>query len=414
MANTILHLFLAMSIQKQPIHLSDYQYTLPEESIAKYPLSNRDESKLITWTNGKIQHASFLQLTDFLSLNTTIFFNNTRVIPARLFFTKESGAVIEVFLLAPSDPSSLLSSALTAKGQSTWKCTVGNARKWDTNLILQRTVGEVELMARWENREDGLVTLYWTPAEVPLATIIQAAGVIPLPPYLKRDPESSDKERYQTIYSEHDGAVAAPTAGLHFTPVVLEKLVSKGIKCEYLTLHVSAGTFLPIKAENAADHRMHEEQIIIYKSNIISLLDRSQLVIAVGTTALRTLESMYWFGVLLNENFDAPFAIPQDLPYRDHGKIPSVEESLNLVVDRMRRDKTETISGITSLYIMPGYQFKLVQGLITNFHQPGSTLLLLISAFVGPTWKDIYQEALDHNYRFLSYGDSMLLLPIKN
>ena len=278
--------------------------------------------------------------------------------------------------------------------------------------MLHRDIGGVKLDARWENHESGLVTLSWTSAEIPLATVIEKAGVIPLPPYLKRDAELEDKERYQTVYSQHDGAVAAPTAGLHFTTAILENLGSKGINCEYLTLHVSAGTFLPIKSENAADHQMHEEQIIVYKSNITSLLEENRQVVAVGTTALRTLESLYWFGALLEQNPDAPFVIPQDLPYRNHATIPSVNKSLHLILDRMSRNGVDSISGATSLFIIPGYKFKIVQGLITNFHQPGSTLLVLISAFVGPTWKEIYQEAFSHNYRFLSYGDSMLLLPV--
>ena len=401
-----------MSTPKQPILLSDYHYDLPEERIAKYPLANRDQSKLLTWINGNIQHDSFSQITDLLPINSSLFFNNTRVIPARLFFIKESKAVIEIFLLSPGDPSTLLSQALQAKGQSTWKCNVGNARKWGKNTVLHRDIGGLKLDARWENHESGLVTLSWTSAEIPLATVIEKAGVIPLPPYLKRDAELEDKDRYQTVYSQHDGAVAAPTAGLHFTTAILENLGSKGINCEYLTLHVGAGTFLPIKSENAADHQMHEEQIIVYKSNITSLLEENRQIVAVGTTALRTLESLYWFGVLLEQNPDAPFVIPQDLPYRNHATIPSVNKSLHLILDRMSRNGVDSISGATSLFIIPGYKFKIVQGLITNFHQPGSTLLVLISAFVGPTWKEIYQEAFSHNYRFLSYGDSMLLLPV--
>ena len=401
-----------MATPTPTISLSDYQYDLPESRIAKYPVAGRDQSKLLVWKEGKISHAKFTQLTDYLPFNSTLFFNNTKVIPARILFKKETGASIEVFLLGPAYPTTPLAIELEAKGTSTWKCTVGNSKRWAEQTQLQKAIGKVKLNAAWKDKQLGLVTLTWTPEEIPLADILHEAGAIPLPPYLKREPELLDSESYQTVYSTLEGAVAAPTAGLHFTPKTLEQLAACGVKTDFLTLHVSAGTFLPIKQENAAEHRMHEEEIIIRKANIIKLLEEDRQVIAVGTTTLRTLESLYWYGVLLSENPDARFSIDQDLPYNWHGSGLTGRIALELVRSRMERDKVEILTGHTSIYIRPGYQFRIVQGLFTNFHQPGSTLLVLISALVGDFWKTIYQEALDKEYRFLSYGDTSLLLPL--
>ncbi len=412
MANTIGILFLEMATPTSWISLSEYQYDLPESHIAKYPVAGRDDSKLLVWSEGGISHKKFSQLTDYLPVNATLFFNNTKVIPARLNFEKETGAAIEVFLLAPADTTSSLAIALEAKGTSTWRCAVGNSKRWPEQMQLGKTIGHMELTAAWKDKELGLVTFIWTPSDIPFAKIISESGVVPLPPYLKREAEGLDRERYQTVYSRFEGAVAAPTAGLHFTPKILDQLGSLGIQTSFLTLHVSAGTFLPIKTENVVDHRIHEEEIVIHKSNIISLLQEGRRMIAVGTTALRTLESLYWFGVILSANPKAPFSIEQDLPYRWNEDLPTTRQALELVLARMERDRVELLTGHTSLYIVPGYQFRIIHGLITNFHQPGSTLLVLISALVGDTWKEIYQEALDKEYRFLSYGDSSLLLPI--
>ncbi len=412
MANTIVILFLEMAIPTPWISLSDYHYELPENRIAKYPTAVRDESKLLVWKDGVIKHEKFNQLSDYLPVNSTLFFNNTKVIPARLLFEKETGAAIEVFLLAPANTTLSLALALDAKGSSTWKCAVGNSKRWPEQVKLNKTIRNIELSAAWKEKELGLVTFSWMPAEIPFSEIIGESGVVPLPPYLKREAEALDRERYQTVYSHHEGAVAAPTAGLHFTPNVLEQLGTLGIQTNFLTLHVSAGTFLPIKSENAADHRIHEEELVIHKSNIISLLQENRRFIAVGTTALRTLESLYWFGVILSTNPTAPFSIDQDFPYNWSGDLPTTRQALEFVLSRMQRDKVEELTGHTSIYIMPGYQFRIIHGLITNFHQPGSTLLVLISALIGGVWKQVYQEALDKEYRFLSYGDSSLLLPI--
>ncbi len=402
-----------MVIPTTTIPLSDYSYELPENRIAKYPVAGRDQSKLLVWKEGKISHTNFTQLTDYLPVNATLFFNDTKVIPARILFEKNTGAGIEVFLLAPADPVTPLAQELETKGTSTWKCAIGNSKRWAEQTQLDKTIGKVKLNAAWKDKQLGLVTLTWTPQEIPLADILHEAGAIPLPPYLKRDAELLDSESYQTVYSKSEGAVAAPTAGLHFTPRTFEQLGVCGIKTDFLTLHVSAGTFLPIKHENAAEHRMHKEEIIIRKDNIINLLELDRQVIAVGTTALRTLESLYWFGALLSKNPDAPFSIEQDLPYRWAGSGPTDRVALELVLSRMQRDRVDVLTGHTSIYIMPGYKFRIVHGLITNFHQPGSTLLVLISALVGDAWKSIYREALNEDYRFLSYGDSSLLLPVK-
>lgn len=395
------------------VHLSDYQYDLPEDRIAKYPLADRDQSKLLVWKGGEISHSKFFQLPDLLPVNSTLFFNDTKVIPARLLFEKATGGTIEVFLLNPADPGTLLQDSLQSSSPTTWKCAVGNAKRWPSELILRKSLTGTELLARWVDRTEGIVEFSWTPAELPFARIVEQAGAVPLPPYLNRPAEASDKDRYQTIYSKAQGAVAAPTAGLHFTPAVLDELTKRGIRSEFLTLHVSAGTFLPVKVSNAAEHKMHEEELIITKANIISLLEPNRRTIAVGTTAMRTLESTYWYGALLARNAEATFVIDQELPYLEPCSLTKAE-ALAKVLERMEALGVDQLAGHTSLYILPGYRFRVVEGLITNFHQPGSTLLMLISAFVGPKWKEVYEEALSHGYRFLSYGDSSLLMPVNS
>jgi S-adenosylmethionine:tRNA ribosyltransferase-isomerase len=394
------------------VHLADYQYPLPEDLIAKYPLADRDQSKLLAWKGGEVFHKKFFQIPDLLPVNSTLFFNDTKVIPARLLFEKDTGGTIEVFLLNPADAETLIQESLQSKSPATWKCAVGNAKRWPSELMLRKSLTAMELHARWMDRTQGLVEFSWTPAELPFARIVEEAGAVPLPPYLNRAAEASDRDRYQTVYSKAQGAVAAPTAGLHFTPSVMEELTRRGIRSEFLTLHVSAGTFLPVKATNAAEHKMHEEELIITKANIVSLLDANRRTIAVGTTALRTLESAYWYGALLARNFSATFVIDQELPYLEPCSLTK-SEALGNVLRRMETLGTEQLAGHTSLYILPGYRFRVVDGLVTNFHQPGSTLLMLISAFVGPKWKEIYEEAMTNGYRFLSYGDSSLLIPGK-
>lgn len=392
------------------IDMQDYTYALPPGRIAHHPLEQRDRSKLLLYREGSIQHETFASLPDFLPANTLLFFNDTKVIPARLHFTKDTGATIEVFLLHPVAPSPLIAEAMTAQGASTWKCTIGNLKKWAEGAVLEKDVQGVPLRARLLNRAEGLVAFEW-PAPHTFAEIIQRSGETPLPPYLKRAAEAADRDRYQTVYAHHEGAVAAPTAGLHFTPVVLEALQAKGVLTDFLTLHVSAGTFQPVKVQHAADHTMHTEQILVTRRNLENLLLPGRFIIPVGTTSMRTLESLYWYGVRLMADGAAPFIITQHDPYLPYEALPSATEALERVLARMDALQTDTLTGDTSIYIMPGYTFRVCKGLVTNFHQPGSTLILLVAALVGEDWKRIYDEALEKGYRFLSYGDSSLLLP---
>jgi S-adenosylmethionine:tRNA ribosyltransferase-isomerase len=392
------------------LNTSDYTYLLPPEKIASYPLPQRDTSKLLVYKEREIFHSNFLSLPDFLPRNAFLFFNNTKVIPARLHFKKESGAVIEIFLLAPVEPSALLTETMDAIGECTWQCTIGNLKRWADALVLRKPIGEGQVLeARLKNRRDGSVAFTWNSSQT-FAEIIQSAGQTPLPPYIKRMPEVDDRERYQTIYSLFDGAVAAPTAGLHFTPAVFEKLKDRNIGHDFLTLHVSAGTFQPIKSENPDEHVMHAEQVIISRANLKNILAPGKLITAVGTTSMRTLESVYWFGVRLLENPESKFRISQHEAYIC-GNCPSKHDAIQAVVRYMERNHLDYLVGETSIFIRPGYAFRICQALITNFHQPGSTLLLLVAAFVGPDWRRIYKEALSQNYRFLSYGDSSLLMP---
>jgi len=400
-------------IQLPRIALSDYLYDLPDSRIARFPLAERDQSKLLVYQQGHVVHGSFKQLADFLPVSTTLFFNNTKVIPARLLFEKPTGGVIEVFLLNPASKATL-GDAMALPSPCDWKCTVGNAKRWPPTVSLTKHFNDLTLTATWSDKSSGIVRFSWTPGEIPFARVVELAGSTPLPPYLKRAAEPSDKERYQTIYSRSEGAVAAPTAGLHFTPEVIESLQSTGVGLEYLTLHVSAGTFLPIKSDDASQHIMHEEEIVVHKHNIISLLAQDRHVVAVGTTAMRTLESLFWYGVKLSQDPAATFVISQEFPYQHAKTHFSRRQALENVLVRMEEVGLDTLVGHTSIYVMPGYRFRVTDGLVTNFHQPGSSLLVLVSAFIGKGWKEVYREALDNGYRFLSYGDSSLLFPLNN
>jgi S-adenosylmethionine:tRNA ribosyltransferase-isomerase len=290
-----------------------------------------------------------------------------------------------------------------------WKCAVGNLKRWKGKSELVLNKNGIVLAVSLLDHAEGLVEFKWN-NELTFAQIVALFGNIPLPPYLHRNPAEEDIERYQTVYSKFEGAVAAPTAGLHFTAEVLEELKRQNIKTDYLTLHVSAGTFQPIKVQNALEHKMHEEEVILTRENIVNLLEKDRFIVPVGTTSMRSLESAYWFGVKLSSDPSVEFVITQDDAYVLKQDV-SVEESLRKVLAAMEERKTDTIVGRTSIYIVPGYKFRIAHGLITNFHQPGSTLMLLVAALVGNDWKKIYQEALDKNYRFLSYGDSSLLIP---
>lgn len=390
------------------INISDFTYTLPEERIAKFPLTERDQSKLLVYSkDGIISHQQFKNIVDLLPEGSLMVFNDTKVIPARLQFQKESGAQIEIFLLSPEKPSPLLQLAMESTSECTWSCTVGNLKRWNEATVLQKDLGFTLLSAQLIDREKQKVKFSWT-NHVSFAKVVEAFGETPLPPYLKRKAEESDKQRYQTVYSHYEGAVAAPTAGLHFTPKLLKDLESKSIHSSFVTLHVSAGTFQPVKTENALEHAMHNEQIVVSQKTIEQLLHQQKRIIPVGTTSMRTVESLYWMGVNLLTAKENPFVVTQKTPYEKEITTPA-KESLQTLLDYLQKNKEDTIIGHTSIYIHPDYQFRMCEALITNFHQPGSTLILLVAAFVGDDWKKIYQEALNNQYRFLSYGDSSLL-----
>jgi S-adenosylmethionine:tRNA ribosyltransferase-isomerase len=390
------------------LNTRDYTYLLPEEKIAQFPLAQRDHSRLLFYNQGEINHTYFHALPGLLPGNSQLFFNDTKVIPARLRFTKDTGAQIEIFLLTPSEPADI-SQAMQAIECCSWKCTIGNLKRWKKDKLVKK-IDTISLEARLIDADQGIVQFSWN-GGFTFAEIIDNAGEIPLPPYLNRKPEANDRDRYQTIYSHHQGAVAAPTAGLHFTDDVMKSLAARNIPSEFLTLHVSAGTFQPIKTENASAHTMHREQIILRRETMLKLLTPGKFNVPVGTTSMRTLESIYWWGTKLLQHPNSAFVIDQDDPYKQKNGHPSAPEALSAVKDYMDRNSIATISGYSSIYIRPGYSFKMCDALVTNFHQPSSTLILLVAAFVGEDWRKIYQEALTGNYRFLSYGDSSLLIP---
>jgi len=408
------------------IRLSDYRYDLPDECIARFPLAERDHSKLLVYRQGSLAHGRFDQIGDFLPKHSLLVFNNTKVIPARLLFRRPGGpdgpgALIELLLLEPVAPSGLLLEAMEATETTTWACLIGNRKRWKEKTGSWRLAvgnGEaVTLRAELVDSERAQVRFSWEPGGVSFAEILHHAGKIPLPPYLKREATDADRETYQTVYAQPEGAVAAPTAGLHFTERVLTDLRERGFGEEFLTLHVGAGTFQPVKVENALDHRMHGEQVIITRQNVENLLGSLGRIIPVGTTSMRSLETLYWLGVKLSRQLavsgwqsSSMFHIGQFEPYQTPNP-PSPAEALGMVLETMRRHHLDQLVGTTEIMIMPGYEFRLCRGLITNFHQPGSTLILLVAALLGPDWRRVYDEALAQGYRFLSYGDSSLLLP---
>jgi S-adenosylmethionine:tRNA ribosyltransferase-isomerase len=421
----------------QEIKLSDYTYNLPDERIAKFPLPKRDESKLLVYQKGKLTHSVFKNITDYLPKNSLLVFNNTKVIPARIHFQKPTGAIIQIFLLHPVLPTPVINLAMDIMDSCVWECMIGNRKRWKKGDVLSQILmvdgQEVEVQAEIFDEEKNYVKLSWENLDLgndfgdksepkrrsyqkskienrKFVDLIQALGTIPLPPYLNREAEASDSETYQTVYSEKKGAVAAPTAGLHFTQEVLQDLEKQGIKQDFLTLHVGAGTFQPIKVENIVEHKMHNEQVVFTKKNIEKLLENIGNVIPVGTTSMRTLESIYWFGVKFLKEDDSPLLIEKLYPYQ-HENLPSVEESLNAILMEMEEKNIEEITAETEIFIFPSYQFKICKGIVTNYHQPESTLILLIAALIGEDWRKVYDEAMTNNYRFLSYGDSSLLLP---
>jgi S-adenosylmethionine:tRNA ribosyltransferase-isomerase len=394
------------------IDLNKYTYRLPEHRIAQYPLPQRDQSKLLVYEKGGINHEQFDHLGKHLPEQTTLVFNDTKVIPARLLFRKSTGAVIEIFLLEPVKPSTDLNIAMQAKRSITWTCMIGNLKRWKEHQSLQLPVkvGDHIITITANRISSDQVQLDWDDPGMAFVDLIREAGQVPLPPYMKRKADPEDRTRYQTVYSRYHGAVAAPTAGLHFTDSLLESLEYQGIERKYLTLHVGAGTFQPIKASRVSDHPMHGEQIHISKLNLEDLIKAKNLV-AVGTTSLRTMESLYWYGVKLIHNKGSEFHIRKLDPYQEYSFLPEFKASLEAVKLHLDNQQLDHIQGYTEIFIFPPYRTRSCQGLITNFHLPASTLILLVAAFVGDDWKMIYQEALSKDYRFLSYGDSSLLLP---
>jgi len=397
-------------LTQNKILLEEFDYELPDEKIARFPAERRDLSRLLFYNKGTIHHEKFSNIPYLLPSNSVLFFNDTKVVRARLHFQKKSGATIEIFPIDPVVPEQVEQS-MSTRGSCSWKCLIGNLKRWkggDLSLSIKTNAGPKVLKARLLDIPQGVVEFTWNSVDS-FAEILDIAGEIPLPPYLKRKPVESDTSDYQTIYSARPGGVASPTAGLHFTPEVLEQLRKNSFELQFLTLHVSAGTFKPVTENNIIHHRMHQEQVIISADHVESLLNKEK-IIAVGTTSLRTLESIYWYGVKLLTGKDPGFFISQQFPYEQKKEF-SREAALGAILSHFAKQGITSLSGKTQIFIYPGYDFRICQGLITNFHLPKSSLLMLVSAFVGNDWKKIYQSALDNHYRFLSYGDSSLLLP---
>lgn len=400
------------------IRISDYNYSLPDERIAKFPIAQRDHSKLLVYNKGEVGEDVFYHLPDYLPKGALMVFNNTKVIQARMHFRKETGALIEVFLLEPAEPSDYELMFQTT-GRCAWYCLVGNLKKWKEGT-LRRTIElngkQIEVCATRGplHGTSHRIDFEWT-GDASFAEIIDAMGELPIPPYLNRETQESDKTTYQTVYSKIKGSVAAPTAGLHFTPEVLADIDAHGIDREELTLHVGAGTFKPVKSEEIEGHEMHTEFISVRHSTIQKLIDHKGHAIAVGTTSVRTLESLYYMGLKVLHDPDlteSQLHVAQWEPYQEMiGEEVRSEKSLQALLDWMEKNNLEVLHSSTQIIIAPGYDYHIVKMLVTNFHQPQSTLLLLVSAFVKGDWHKIYDYALAHDFRFLSYGDSSLLIP---
>lgn len=404
-------------VKAQHIHIDEFDYPLSDERIAKFPLAKRDESKLLLYKEGQVGETIFKHITDYLPAGSLMVFNNTRVIQARLLFQKSTGARIEVFCLEPVSPRDY-ALVFQQTERCSWNCLVGNLKKWKEG-VLQRTVsiqGEEVVLSAEKKESHGdshIVEFSWDNPKYTFADLLDAAGVLPIPPYLHRETEKSDLQTYQTVYSKIKGSVAAPTAGLHFTPEVLSDIDAHGIGREEVTLHVGAGTFKPVKSETLEGHEMHTEFISVRRSSIEKIQKSLGNIIAVGTTSVRTLESLYYMGVILSNHPDATsedLVVKQWMPYEEKNNVLSAYDALQQILDYLDRHDADRLVTATQIIIAPGYTFKIVRGIVTNFHQPKSTLILLISAFVKGNWKPIYEYALSHDFRFLSYGDSSLLL----
>ena len=433
-----------MSMQSKSISIADYRYELPSSSIAFYPLPERDASKLLIYRRGSITEDIYRNIAAHLPAGALLVFNNTKVVEARIVFQKPTGGQIEIFCLEPPAEYGGMAAALAQTGRVRWKCLIGGASKWKPGQVLVKTLGDIQLEARWIGRSGDafIIELSWTPAELSFAELLHQAGLIPLPPYIHRTAETTDSERYQTVYARHDGSVAAPTAGLHFTAAIFASLAERDIRHSYVTLHVGAGTFLPVKAATMGEHHMHIEFMVVQAKTIVAVLETvrsGRPVIAVGTTSARTLESLYWLG---RKVMACPDLAPEDLAVQqweayeeapggrpdaapeggaDNTRAaaatdtdPTTEQALTALLPWMERRGADELVTTTQLLITPGYTWRVVAGLVTNFHQPESTLLLLVASLIGKDWRALYGYALEYGFRFLSYGDGCLLLPGSN
>jgi S-adenosylmethionine:tRNA ribosyltransferase-isomerase len=394
------------------IYIADYSYALPDERIAKYPLPCRDASKLLVFERNAISEATFARLPDLLPTGTLLVFNNTKVIRARIMFRRSAGATVEVFCLEPCMPGDYMLS-LAAKMECSWVCTVGNLKRWKEDCLLLPFMhsGKCYTLSAQKvcvTNGEVIVRFSWDNPELTFAEILEISGVLPIPPYLHRPTENADYERYQTIYAAHEGSVAAPTAGLHFTPSVLNNLKNRGVSKGEVTLHVGAGTFRPVKASAIQDHEMHAEHFEVSLEALMQLRQRLGKVVAVGTTSLRCLESIYFIGLNLFTTKVLHTSVGQWAPYETSDEVP-LSTIIENLINHLKDNGLTSISASTQILIAPPYRFRMVQGLLTNFHQPQSTLLLLVAAMVGDRWRDIYRYALEHDFRFLSYGDSSLI-----
>lgn len=416
------------------IRIADYTYELPDERIAKFPLPQRDHSKLLVYNHGNLSDDVFYHLPQYLPEGSLMVYNNTKVIQARMHFRKETGALIEVFLMEPVEPADY-EQMFQTNARCSWLCMVGNLKKWKEGALSRRFEIKGETLtltatmdrSRTPEQEGGSnywVDFSWDNAKVNFADILETVGELPIPPYLNRETQESDKTTYQTVYSKIKGSVAAPTAGLHFTEQVLRDIDARGIVRDEVTLHVGAGTFKPVKSDVIEGHAMHSEYVVVHRHTIERLLSHDSRAIAVGTTSVRTLESLYYMGAKLAANPDATEDDlhvnqwePYDLPHNDEGLVIvdgaplTPEQSLRHLLGYLDRDKIDALHSSTQIIIAPGYVYKIVKMLITNFHQPQSTLLLLVGALLKGDWRRVYDYALDHDFRFLSYGDSSLLIP---
>lgn len=402
------------------ISIDDYTYPLPEERIAKYPLEERDKSRLAICQKGSLKEDQYCNLASYLPTGSLLVFNNTKVVEARLLFKKDTGGTIEIFCLEPHEQYPDVTTAMLQKGKVLWHCLVGGASKWKPGQVLKKTIplanANLDLFARYIEKRAGsfVIELSWEPASCCFAEILHCAGAIPLPPYIKREAEGSDTERYQTVYARLEGSVAAPTAGLHFTPAIFSSLKKKNIDTAFLTLHVGAGTFKPVKSATMADHDMHAEWIDVDRATIEKILTNlGNPIVAVGTTSLRTLESLYWLGAKSvspdTDSSTISMQLSQWEAYQLAEKEIPVRQALESLLKWMDVNRLDKLVTKTQILILPGYSFRVISGLITNFHQPQSTLLLLVAALIGDDWKTVYNYALANNFRFLSYGDGCLL-----